>query len=151
MKRSLSALMIALTSGAGLACASNKIVPQPSSITFEAALLSVANGLREMKRAEGDTRTGLLAAEVEVTFNVTASGTDNGKLVVDVGAMPVEAVKGSAEAGSTITSARGNQIHIKFTNLLYAENSQLVFAKPPDEVAKILDVLVRKDVTFKPQ
>jgi hypothetical protein len=145
MPRSRLGAAFLLISCGVTACSADKIVPQPSNITLEAALVSVANGLQQMKHAEGDLRTGLLAAEVEVTFNVTASATDANKLVVDISGSPAQSVTGTAklggEAGTTLAASRGNQIKIRFTNLLYADEHQLVFIKDPEQIKRILDIL----------
>lgn len=60
-------------------CAST-VVPKPSAITLESAMASVGTGLLQMREAEKGLRTGLIADEVQVTFNISASGEQGGKL-----------------------------------------------------------------------
>jgi hypothetical protein len=44
------------------------VVPKPSSISLESAMQSVGTGLAQMRKAEGDLRTGLIPDEVEVNM-----------------------------------------------------------------------------------
>jgi hypothetical protein len=107
-------------------------------------MYSVGVGLREMRRGEGDLRTGLIPEEVDVTFNISASGAQDGKLYVEVSPIPLGAVpiKGNAGAdlSSSYTAQRGNQITIKFKNLLFADPKKTQF-KDPVETQKMFDLL----------
>jgi hypothetical protein len=84
---------------------------------------SVGKGLAKMREAEGGLRTGLIADEVQVTFNISASGTDSSKLYVEmtpIPATPAIGGKAGAELSNSITAQRGNQITIKFKNIMTA-------------------------------
>jgi hypothetical protein len=143
--------IMCLTLGIGLAiiislltgCATY-VVPQPSAITLESAMYSVGTGLREMRRGEGDLRTGLIPEEVTVTFNISASGEQGGKLYVEVSPIPLGAVpiKGNAggDLSTSYTAQRGNQITIKFKNLLFADPKKTQF-KDSVETQKMFDLL----------
>jgi hypothetical protein len=124
-------------------CASY-VVPQPGAITLESAMYSVGVGLREMRRGEGDLRTGLLPEEVTVTFNISASGDQGGKLYVEVSPIPLGAVpiKGNAggELSTSYTAQRGNQITIKFKNLLFSDPAKTQF-RNSIETQKMFDLL----------
>ncbi len=126
-------------------CATGKIVPEPSNITLEAAMKSVGEGLKQMKEAQGHIKTGLLPSEVTVTFNVTASATDNTKLAIAASTpqVPQIPVSGSvtADLSSAITANRGNAITIKFTNVLFAPTGQLLTTTSPEQIEKILKAL----------
>jgi hypothetical protein len=132
-------------------CAAGQIVPKPSDITLQAAMKSVGQGLKEMKEAQGDIKTGLLPSEVIVTFNVTASATDSSKLAVSVSSpqMPQVPVSGSitGDASSAISAARGNVVTIKFTNLLFAPKDQLITMKAANEIETILKALEGQGIT----
>ena len=134
------------------ACATGKVVPEPSNITLEAAMKSVGEGLRQMKDAQGDIKTGLLPSEVTVTFNVTVSAADSSKLAISASTSPAAQlpVSGSltGELSSAISAARGNVVTIKFTNLLFAPEKQMLTMKTPAELKGILDVLKGEGVTI---
>jgi hypothetical protein len=133
------------------ACASGKIVPNPGSITLEAAMKSVGNGLKQMKEAQGDITTGLLPSEVTVSFNVTASATDSQKLLVTASTQAVQLpVSGglTGDLSSAISTARGNVVTIKFTNLLFAPEKQFLTAKTPNEIKEILKTLRNEGIVI---
>jgi hypothetical protein len=114
---------------------------EPSAITLDQAMEQVTNGLQKMvgKRMEAEEegvyqQLGLHASEVIITFNVTGSSTADGKLFVDlVGSNsppPLALGRLGGEAGTVETASRGNQITIRFVNLLFAT---------PDTLAGTLD------------
>jgi len=133
------------------ACATGKVVPEPSNITLEAAMKSVGEGLKQMKDAQGDIKTGLLPSEVTVTFNVTASASDSSKLVITASTpqAPQLPVSGSltGDLSSAISAARGNVVTIKFMNLLFAPKEQLLTIKTAKEIEEILKTLKAQGVT----
>src|SRR5664280_186299 len=126
IKTAILAIMLVSLTG----CASY-VVPNPSAITLESAMYSVGAGLREMRKGEGDLRTGLIADEVVVTFNISASGTQGGKLYVEVSPIPLGATpilgKAGGEVSTQYTAQRGNQITIKFKNLMFADPAKTQF------------------------
>ena len=134
----LGIMLVSLTG-----CASY-VVPNPSAITLENAMYSVGAGLREMRRGEGDLRTGLIPEEVEVTFNISASGDQGGKLYVEVSPIPlgVSPIQGKAgaELSAKYTAQRGNQITIRFKNLLFADPAKTQFRNSV-ETQKMFDLL----------
>ena len=129
-------------------CATSHVVPKPSKITLENALKSVGRGLSEMKEAQKDLKTGLVPSEVTVTFNIVASASKSGKLYIDLSSPLVAGVtaKAGGEIGSQLAVQRGNQITVKFTNLLLADKDKLVFSKSPDEIVKLFDALQKAGV-----
>jgi hypothetical protein len=134
------------------ACATGKVVPDPSNITLEAAMKSVGEGLKQMKEAQGDIKTGLLPSEVTVTFNVTASASDNSKLALTVSTPQATQLPLSGsltgDVSSAISAARGNVITIKFTNLLFAPQNQFLTTKTAKEIEEILKTLKGEGVTL---
>jgi hypothetical protein len=143
--RTRVAALVALLSCTALAagCATRRVVPVPSDITLEEALVSVARGLAQMKAEAVDVKTGLLPAEAEVVFNVTTSATDSRRLVLDLEPAAGTPVSGDlrGEAGTQVAASRGNQIRIRFENLLYASDRRLVTQKTPAEIAALLRAL----------
>lgn len=111
---------------------------------LESAMHSVGAGFREMKEAEGDLRTGLVPDEVEVTFNISASGEQGGKLFVEVSPIPIGSTPIQGKAGGDFstkyTAQRGNQITIKFKNLLFADPSKTLL-KDSVETQKLLNII----------
>lgn len=101
--------------------------PKPGKITLEDALKSVGTGLALMKKAEFEANgnkefiTGLMPSEAEVVFNISASNSTEKKLYVELTPVSASPVQGKA-GGSTGTSesvSRGNQITIKFRNIVF--------------------------------
>lgn len=139
-------------------CASSMVVPKPGAITLESAMESVGTGLRKMREAEGGLRTGLIADEVQVTFNISASGTDSSKLYVEVTPIPTNPPvggKAGAELSSSLTAQRGNQITVKFKNIMTA-NTKETMVKDTAEFQKLLNIFetswgTKPDVFFAPQ
>lgn len=134
--------IILATIVASLTGCASYVVPKPSAITLESAMHSVGAGFREMKKAEGDLRTGLIPDEVEVTFNISASGEQGGKLFVEVSPLPTAPIQGKAggEFSTKYTAQRGNQITIKFKNLMFADPSKTLL-KDSVEAQKLFDLL----------
>jgi len=121
-------------------CAS-VVVPQPAKITIQEAMKQVGEGLKSMKEAQGGLRTGLVPDELEVTFNVTASGEQGGKLTLE--ATPIIAtpnIGGKAEFSDTYTAKRSNQITLKFKNIMYADPSKIL-AKDPEALRELLNII----------
>ncbi len=130
------------------ACSTQTVVPKPGAITLEEAMKSVAAGLVEMKAAEVGMKTGLIPSEVTVTFNISATATDQNKLVVEVGAPAGAPVGGKigGEAGSSATSQRGNQVTVKFSNILFAPDNTLLKYKTAEEIKELFDVLEKSGI-----
>lgn len=133
-----------LTTIAAALTGCTSVVPKPSAITLQEAMHSVGEGFRMMKDAEGDLRTGLVPEEVEVTFNISASSELGGKLYVELSPIPINSTPMHAKAGGDAaiksTAERGNQITIKFKNILFADPSKTLL-KDPVETKRIFDLL----------
>lgn len=133
------------------ACTTGRVVPKASKITLQDAMKAVGEGLKEMKTAQGDIKTGLLPSEVIVTFNVTASASDSTKLALTVSTppMPQVPISGSAtgEVSNAISAARGNVITVKFANILFAPKDQLITMKGAADIEAILEALKNQGIT----
>ena len=121
------------------ACGSD-VVKNPNQITLEDALKSVGQGLYNLREGEQGLVTGLFADEAEVTFNISASDTTGSKLYVEVSppatGVPIQGKLG-AERTDSLTAQRGNQITIKFKNILS-------LAKDPKTLEEISAFLVKE-------
>lgn len=130
--------------GLATGCAWGVLV-QPGKITLDEAISEVATGLNKMYDIRKDhPKSGLLPAEVTVSFNISASATDKGKLFVEAGATLAEVLqvtKAGADISSSLVAKRGNTVTIKFSNLLYADEHTLVRNKSPEEIMKLLQAL----------
>jgi hypothetical protein len=103
----------------------------------------VANGLNNMYDiGKGHPKSGLTPSELTIEFNISATGTDKGKLYIEAGTNtlgPLQIAKAGAEASSEIQASRGNKITIKFTNLFLSNSKDsLIMNKTPEEIVKLL-------------
>jgi len=105
--------------------------PKAGAITLEDALKSVGTGLVFMKQAElqannnQEFKSGLMASEAEVVFNVSASKSKDGKLYVELTPVTASPVQGKAggSIGTSESVTRGNQITIKFRNIAFSKTT----------------------------
>lgn len=84
--------------------------------------------------------TGMFPSTITIVCNISASATDQGKLVVDAGATPADVLKvGKAEmeASSTITASRGNTVTLEFANLLFAPAEVFATVRKPEGIVNI--------------
>jgi hypothetical protein len=100
-----------------IGCASY-VVPKPGKITLEDAMRSVGQGIVEMRKAQGEIKTGLFTDEVVVVFNISATGEQGGKIYLEMSPIVTSAGKAGGELSGKYTALRGNQITIKFKNLI---------------------------------
>ena len=134
-------------------CATAHVVPEPKKISFENAMEQVAHGLNRMYTIGKEyPKSGLTPAEVTIEFYISAKASDEGKLSIEAGLNPSEALKlgkAGAEIGSEIETARGNKITVKFVNLFLADaKDSLILKKDPEGITELLKVL--KDFHIDP-
>lgn len=117
----LSILAVALLQ-AGCASMGPRQVANPSEITLVCAMKQLGAGFREMAIAQGDLKTGLIASEATVTFNVTAAANDSSKLAIDLSVAPASPLAESGtfggEVGESSEGRRGNTVTVKFVSLV---------------------------------
>ena len=132
-------------------CASRRVVREPGKITLQAAMEEVATGLNRMYEVRADfPKSGLVPEEVTVVFNISATGTDHGKLYIETGGGLVDAlkiVKSGAEISSQVQATRGNQVTIKFSNVLFTPKDRLLAIKTASEISDLLKALKENGVT----
>jgi hypothetical protein len=128
-------VILALT----LAGCASVVVPNPSAISLESAMKSVGSGLRQLREAEGGLSTGLIADEVDVTFNVSASGDQSGTLSVEMTPIVTTGGKAGGEISTKYSAQRGNQITIKFKNIMTA-NTKDTLIPTTAELEKLIKI-----------
>lgn len=153
MKTVIAFCLIALLTG----CATT-VESKPGKITLEQAMSSLGRGLVQLKQAQiqqnngQDFKSGLLPAEAEVTFNVTASGEQSGKLFVEVSNTPVS--KAGADIGTSYSASRGNQITVKFRNIAFSKTTTgkdtvtVEGVTDPEVLARIIKALEDSGITW---
>jgi hypothetical protein len=125
-------------------CCSTRRVADPKDITLKAALVSVAEGLDAMRAsATNKAPFGLFPHEVEVTFNISASRENKGELKLDLSAPTASPVVPSAggSASTTSTASRGNQITIKFSNVLTVNPADTMLGREGAAIIDLIDKL----------
>lgn len=124
-----------------------KEVAPPAEISFEDAMSQLGSGFKKMIEAQGDVRTGLVASEATVTFNVKASAKDSSKLTAELSLAPTtpfpETARVGGEVGGSSEGERGNTVTVKFVNLLSLSN-----AAAADNLQKIIDAFKNNDWTI---
>ncbi len=92
------------------------------------------------REAKKELPFGLYPKEVEVTFNLSASAEANSGLKVDLSA-PTGSPVTAAVSGSTSlksTAARGNQITIKFSNIMDAHPTNTLLGQKGSNVTELI-------------
>jgi hypothetical protein len=114
-------------------------VDQPSQITLQTALQETVAALHSIQSPQAyigaKEAIGFNPCTLQVTFSVTAGGTDNQSLVLNLGhtGAPVTAgLQGSI--GSTETASRGNTVTLVFTTPACNPTGTLGTTRP-DEVS----------------
>lgn len=154
-------ILPAMFAAALLSGCATMVEPQPGKITLEEALASVGRGLVEMKRSQLEAnngkefRSGLLPSEAEVTFNISASGEQSGKLYVEITKTPADAgLKKGGELGTSYTASRGNQITVKFRSIAFSKTTKLEDrviiegVTDPDVLVKVVKALEGTGLTI---
>ncbi|TBB32440.1 hypothetical protein [Rhizobium ruizarguesonis] len=107
-------------------------VAEPSSISVKQAVFEVADALSEVQdRVPLQKRSGLLADEVTVVFNVAAGSTTTNKAGLTISNVALAGVGGTLNANADTQNVsagnRGNTITIKFKNIATADMSKSSF------------------------
>jgi hypothetical protein len=158
--KSLVVIAVIVAGTLGVTGCATTVVPKPGNVTLEKALASVGRGLVGMKNAQleannnKDFHTGLVPSEAEVTFNVSASGSQNGELHIELSPVPTIPVGGGANFGTSYVATRGNQITIKFKSLVFATTTTdkgvvtVAGVTDPQMLEKIVCTLRKLDFTY---
>jgi hypothetical protein len=123
-------------------CATSKF-GKPTNINVESALTQVGTGLAGMRAAERSVpgAGGLIPSQVQITFDVGASDTDNGSLTIQASAPAASPVTvgGSGSAATTQSDNRSNQVTVTLTNILFAPPN--ILADNPATLDQLLTTL----------
>jgi hypothetical protein len=127
----------------GAGCATQQ---ERRAMTVEAAMQQVAGGLNAFAAMPLDKRTGLVPDEVTVVFNVSrmsdsAAGV-NGGVSVDPGKLVVDFSRRDSET-------QGNQITLKFSNLLLAGKTSIAGSLTPAQIEELIRGLTNAGFVVK--
>jgi hypothetical protein len=114
-------------------------VVRPESITLAEALIDIKKSLDAMASVPSDRKHGLMPAEATVEFDVTVTdktGTEVGLEIVPTGIVN-EIARVGGKWSTEVSSSRGNHITIKFRNIIFASENELVAKKSPKELTEI--------------
>ena len=123
-------------------CGTTKIV-RPDSITLAEALKDIVTALNEMSKVQSEKKLGLIPADVTVTFNISASSKKTAGASIEI--VPTGIINEIPKIGGSyekeISGTRGNQIVIKFRNIMFATEKELISRKTPSEIDELFDRL----------
>lgn len=125
-------LVIAACSIAVSACTNlgNQTIVDPKDVTISEALKDIGGGFADLGKTLGDKKLGVFVCKITMKFNVKASESQEGKLVLDL--PQIIGTKGSAkvEHGSDSDAERGNVVNLEMYNPGCLPNNTLGFDKP---------------------
>lgn len=139
MRINAAATLIVIAACSGCSGAS-PVVSQPSNITIQEALQQTVAALHSIQSPAAENGSGSAIGfnpcTMEVTFSITAGGTDNKSLVLNLGAPAGAPVSAGLQGtiGSTATASRGNTVTLLFTTPACNPTSTLGTSRP-DEVS----------------
>ncbi len=142
MRKSARAIVVIGSALALSGCVTTRVA-RPESISLADALVEVIESLNAMADVESPLKTGLVPAEVIVTFDVTAAQkTETG---AEIEVVPTGIVSEIPRIGGTwsteVRGSRGNQITIKFRNILFTSDKELLSRMAPEEIDELLQKL----------
>ena len=115
-------------------------------MTVESAMQQVATGLNAFSAANMDKRSGLLPEEVTVVLNVTEASSTSGEAQAGLAEGPRKLMVDFSRQQS---ETHGNQITLKFQNVLLVEKSTIVGSKSPEEIATLVQGLTNANFMLK--
>ena len=120
MRRGLALVLVSAGALTGCASFTPNQVAQPGNITFGDALTDVVKAFNKAELAESGKKMGVYVCMVTVNFNVAASASQGGKLLLDAtikAPAPANAgLAGSAEQDFGSSASRGNTISMVLTS-----------------------------------
>jgi hypothetical protein len=115
------AAILALVAACLGGCSANRIIDKPSQITLATALQETVAALHSIQSPSAysgsKSAIGINPCTVQVTFAITAGGTDNRSLVLNLGAPTGAPTTAGLQGtiGTTETTSRGNTVTLLFT------------------------------------
>ncbi len=130
MGRVFYCIVLLMLSGCG--AYTPRQVAEPTAISLKQAVFEVADSLYEVQgRVPLEKRSGLIADEVTVVFNVAASSTTTSSAGLTVSNVALAGVGGTLGANGQTENvslgSRGNTVTIKFKNVATADMSKSSF------------------------
>jgi predicted ABC-class ATPase len=112
--------------------------------------ISLADGVKEVIAAlnslselETSKINGLVPSEVTVVFNITAGSKETKTASIEI--VPTGIVDQTTTLGggwtSELTESKGNTITIKFRNIVFANEKELLAKKTPQELTELYEEL----------
>ena len=133
--------------GVAMVCAGCCSAPQARApMTVQAAMQQVAEGLNAFAAMPVDKRSGLMPEEVTVVLNVTQERTTTGEAQAGLTEGPAKLM---VDFSQQHTQSSGNQITLKFQNLLLAEKNTIAGSKSPEELAALCQGLTNANFMLK--
>lgn len=129
-----SSLSVAVAASLFLcACApmTHTVVPEPSKITLQDAMLSVADSFAAMRVKTENERIGVIPCEVNVTFKIGATASDTHTLGVDlsrtISTPPITSVISPSYGYEGAAGGnRSNEVTVKLVHIACLKNDVLV-------------------------
>ena len=138
--------MVWCAAGLAVVCTGCCSAPKPAPLTVASAMRQVAEGLNAFSSLPLEKRSGLMPDEVTVVLNLTESQQTSGEaqagLTDGPGKLMVDFSRQQSET-------RGNQITLKFQNVLLAEKNSIVGSKTPEELAAMLQAVTNQNFMLK--
>lgn len=141
----MRAMLLCFT-GLVLVCGGCCAPQSRAPMTVDAAMQQVAAGLNAFSAMNLDKRSGLMPDEVTVVLNVTEAKTTSGDAQAGVTEGPGKLL---VDFSHQRTETHGNQITLKFQNVLLAEKSTIVGSKSPEEIAALYQGLTNANFVLK--
>ena len=138
--------MLILAAGLVLVSAGCCAPRNRASMTVETAMQQVAEGLNAFSDLHVDKRSGLMPDEVIVVLNITEAQTTTGDAQAGVAAGSGKLL---VDFSREHTETRGNQVTLRFQNVLLAEKSTIAGSKSPEEIAAIYQGLTNGNFMLK--
>ena len=138
--------LLILATGLVLVSAGCCTTQRPEPMTVQAAMQQVADGLNVFSALHVDKRSGLMPDEVIVVLNITEAQTTTGDAQAGVAAGPGKLL---VDFSREHTETHGNQITLRFQNLLLAEKSTIAGSKSPEEIAALYQGLTNSNFMLK--
>jgi hypothetical protein len=115
-------------------------------MTVETAMQQVADGLNAFSAMSLDKRSGLMPDEVTVVLNITEARSSSGGGQAGVADGPAKLM---VDFSHQRAETRGNQITLKFQNVLLAEKNTIAGSRTPEEIAALVQGLTNSNFMLK--
>ncbi len=108
-------------------CCESRKKEQIAPVSVDIAMESLARGFVKMKKELKNQKTGLVASEAEVVFNIAHASTESGTFMVELTPPPNLPVGGKVGIDKTAEQVNksGNTITIKFKSLLFDKTTTI--------------------------